>query len=686
MSPVAVTFVRTVKASRALYHTAFSLAGFLAAAAALFAFNLESAEGGRLSLAAVWAESVSAALPALAAFLCMDLWSEERRSGTVDALLSSPVLERDYVIGKFLGGWFMTMASTLLFWFASVLPLRWLAGSVPGAGFLDFLPAFFVLALQSALWCAVSSACSVCFRRSAAAAVLSIALTVALPRFGWAALQAWAPSGRTEFGMMPLDAHALDIASGMVSSSAVIAYPVLTCCALFIASKLVMSLRFVGRGSRLIRLTTSLAVLLSLAAAALAVALAVRLDVTLDIPQVKGEARFSRRTSGILAKAEGVVTVTQFMPRSDVRFREVSHFLRAFSREAEAAGAVRLQVRFVDPRWDFGPAARFIRKGVSDNSLVFERGHRMVALKLSDGFDERMCATAMRRLFAHSQRRTVYWTQGHGESGFDSYGPWGMSDIARELVREGYSNRKIDLASPAGVPSDCALVLVAGAKTEFSRVETGRLDSYLKQGGRMLALLSSSEFGGVARLLPTWGIRPVSRTPRSARTFTGSDVIVSDFSDHTVASGLAGTQVVLERPVVFEPSAVAGTVTNVESAVFSPIAAVDGRAVAAAVERGAGMGGDLGLRPTRIVAVGDSSFVMNAQLSSRANANRDFFLGCVEYLSGMEVSAAGGESGVLTTGLDRGGKRMYLAIAAAAFPLSVFLAFSMLVALRRRRG
>ena len=98
------------------------------------------------------------------------------------------------------------------------------------------------------------------------------------------------------------------------------------------------------------------------------------------------------------------------------------------------------------------------------------------------------------------------------------------------------------------------------------------------------------------------------------------------------------------------------------------------------------MGGDLGLRPTRIIAVGDSSFVMNAQLSARANANRDFFLGCVEFLSGMEVSAAAGDGDALVTGLDRSGKRMYLMVAAAAVPLSVFLVFSLFVALRRRRG
>jgi hypothetical protein len=183
-----------------------------------------------------------------------------------------------------------------------------------------------------------------------------------------------------------------------------------------------------------------------------------------------------------------------------------------------------MSVRFVDSRLDFGEAELLVRKGIEENSVVFEKGQRTVTLKLKDGFNERICAAALRRLAVPSQRRTVYWTSGHGECRFDAYDQWGMSDIARELTHEGYNNKEIDLSDSRGVPADCALIVVAGANRDFSRVESGRLNSYLKQGGRMLVLLNSHDAGGVTRMLPTWGVNPMLRAPGTVRTLTGTDV------------------------------------------------------------------------------------------------------------------------------------------------------------------
>jgi len=98
-----------------------------------------------------------------------------------------------------------------------------------------------------------------------------------------------------------------------------------------------------------------------------------------------------------------------------------------------------------------------------------------------------------------------------------------------------------------------------------------------------------------------------------------------------------------------------------------------------------GAGADLSIRPTRIVAVGDAGFVMNGQLAARANANRDFFLNCVAYLSGTDASvASGAESEALVTGLDRDGRVRFAAITALAVPAAAFLVLAF-VAFRRRR-
>lgn len=686
MSPAHVTWRRTVGRARNLYSTAFAVAGFLMVSAARFAFGLESAEGGLLPLAVVWTSAVAPVLPALAAFLAMDVWSDERQTGRIDMLLSVAVRERSFVWGKFLGVWTLTMASAVLFFAASLVALAFLAPhALQGAGLVTFLPGFFALALQGALWSALAVMTSAMTRHAAAAACAAIGLSIVLPRGLWAALMAWAPAGRPAFGEMPLDAHAFDIASGVVSTGTLASYLVVTTVLLFIASKAIAALRLVGKGAGGLRFSTLAAVGLSVAFAVLAVLLSMRLDMTLDVPVGSVSTRFSPRMRNTLAESSGEISITCFLSRSDSRFRAVSHFLRSLKREADATGGARIELRFVDPKWDLGAAERLIRAGAREESLVFERARRMVSLPLADGYGERVCASTIRRIAMPPQRRNVYWTGGHGESRFDDYGTFGMSDIARELALEGYRNQRIDLTGDAQIPSDCALILVSGAKEDFSRVEQGRLDAYLKRGGRLLALMAAEQ-GGVASLLPSWGLRPLSQPLTGVRTLSGSDVIVSEFTEHAVSAPLAGSQIVLERPLSFTPSAATESGFGADRLEYFSLAKAGTSAVAAAVERGAGAGSDLAIRPTRIVAVGDASFVMNGALAARANANRDFFLNCIAYLSGTDASAASGIGvGVFSAGLDRTGRVRFAAVLAGAFPLAVFLVLTVAVFRRRRR-
>ncbi len=684
MSPVRVTASRTLKRMRSLYSFAFSIAAFLAACSALFAFNLDAFEGGRITVASVWAVSVSPFLPVLAAFLAMDVWSDERQSGRIDILLSSPVKERDLALGKFLGVYIALVATILASLVMIFVLLRMYAPDVlSGLGVFGLCPAFTALALQGALWCAVSVATSAMFSHAATAACASLALLVGLPRGGWHALLAWGPSGRTAFGEMPLDAHVLDMSSGLVSTGTVLSYLVLSVLALFISTKAVAYLRFSGRGAKSLRFSTRAAVLLSVVFALLTVVLACQLDVKLDIPVGDVESTFSARTHSILRETHGEMTATCFMPRRDARFREVARLLRAFRSESASLGGVRIDLRYVDPRWDVGPAERMVRLGVPERSVVFARGRRMMHVPVSEGFGERDCASAILRLTMPPQRRNVYWTVGHGETSFSEYGSWGMSDMARDLSRDGYRNAVLDLASCDAIPSDCALIVVAGAKDDFSHAETGRIDTYLRGGGRMLVLTSSINAGGISSLLPSWGIRATSAPLAGARTVSGTDVVVGDFSEHMITKPLDGSRILLESPVAFMPSAAAEAGTGADRIEFTSLARAGNNTVAAVVERGSGAGADLSIRPTRIVAIGDSGFAVNGQLAARANANRDFLLNCVAYLSGTDASVASGtEAGTFVTGLDRSGKMGFATLGVALIP-SAALLFLVLVAYRR---
>lgn len=696
MSPVRVTFRRTVGMARSLYTTAIAYGLFLSGAAILFAFNLEAAEGGMSRLSSVWAVSVSPFLPALAALFGMDVWSDERRTGRMDILLSAPVRERDYVIGKFLGVWSMTMVAIALSLVGALVSLRFAVPALCESTALSgFLPAFIALGLQSALWCAVSVASSALFANSAASAAATLAVLVAFPRGLWFALANWSPIGRSRFGEFPVDEHAFDMASGLVSTGTVISYVLFTAAALFMATKTIALVRCVGRGAAGLRFTTRLSILLAMVFSALASALAMRLDETLDLPVGGVDAtRFSQRTRSILSSSRGAVTVTAFMSRKDSSFRQLAHFLRAVRRESNELGGIRIEIRYVDPALDLGEAQRLVRAGVQSGSLVFERAGRIIEkLPVEGGCGERMFASVIERIATPFHRSSVYWTRGHGEVSFEDYSSEGMSDIARELSLDGYANRFVDLTDGGTIAEDCAMIVVAGARTDFSSGEADRLRAYLegrnghKGGGRLLVLEDSSEARAVTAILSEWGIRVSGPPTGPTRTISGTDVIASEFgAEHPVSKPFDGQQVVFLKPVSLAPSAaVAEAGTGADRKVYAELVRAGGSCLAAAVERG-DASADLDIRPTRVVAVGDVGFAKNGALRTYANANGDFFLNVVKYLSGRDVlTEVGADAGRLVSGMDRATRSRFAVNSALVLPGVVFLVFVAATFRRRRR-
>lgn len=679
-----------------LYVTALSMVGFVAASAALFAFNLDSGEGGFSSLASIWAVSVSPLIPVFAALAGMEVWSDDFKTGRIDLLLSSPVRERDFVKGKFLGVWtlalialFVSLASTLVF-LNVYAPDFFKSLSLWG-----FIPGFFLLAVQSALWSAVAVAASALFRNAAGAAATTVLLLVGVPRGLWLAFSHWARDGRIALCEFPLDAHAFDFASGLIGIGTVLSYVILTVFALFAAARFILYRRFPGRRMRLMRFSASLSVFFGLVFSVLAVSLCSRMDISLDMPVVgSGNTRFSPRTREVLSQAQGSISITVFLERSDPQFRHVSHFLRSLKREADATGGVLLELKYVDPVLDTGEALRLVRAGVGKGSIVFERDEHIAhTLKISDGYGERECIAFIERMAVPFLRNVIYWTTGHDEASFSDYALDGMSDIARDIALNGYENKSFSLAgAESQIGPDCALVVIAAPRTDFSAKEVDALAAYLEgrgetDGGRLLVLADGAVGRGLENLLSRWGVRIGAAGPVHAPTISGSDVVVGDFSpDHAVSRPFKGCQVVLEKPVRLAASSAATEGTaGADRKKYSELFGAGGACFAAAVERGSA-GEDLAIRPTRLIAVGDAGFVMNAKLRSYANANRDFLLNAVKYLSGRDaLTMSGTEANRLVTGMNRTDRIRFVLSGAVAFPLAFFAAYAFFIGRRRRR-
>lgn len=684
MSPLVVTAFRTIGRARGHFTTALAIAGFMSASAAALAFGLDAAEGGSVSFAAMVAMAAAPFLPVLAVVLGMDVWSEERRTGSVDMLLSIAVEERDLVLGKFLGVWLMTMFSSALFLLSSTILFASMS-SIQVVRPLSLLAAFIALLVQGTLWSAVAVSCSAFFERAAMSAVSGVVLLVAVPRGAWRALLRWYPDSWRKLGGFPLDTQVFDIATGSVSVAWVVVMLLVAMTALFVAVKAVSWQRLRGRGARSSRWATVISAVMSVVAASTLSVLVFRFDFQVELP-VEGPVSFSDRARSVLSEASGDLTVTCMLSRRDGSFRTVSRFLRSLRREAEMLGGARIQLFFVDPHWDPVQAERLIRAGAGERSVVVEKGRRMAKVPIDQDFGERPLMAAVQAVVMPPQRRDICWLSGHGEIAFDGYDAWGMSDIARDLSQEGYRNVRLELTGATIVPPGCALLVVAGARDELSRVELGKIESYLKSGGRMLMLLASPGQGGAAPLLTSWGVLPSAKTFPDARTLSGSDVISSDFADHQVTRQLRGLRIVLEKPLSFSFAALAGGGTGADRIGFSALATVSGSPVAVAIERGAGAGSDLALRPTRIVVIGDSTFAMNGQLAARANANREFFLNAVAFLSGTDAASGCERSAaVFVSGFDRDDRLHHLLYSVLAVPAGVLLLMSLLLLRRRFR-
>ena len=685
MKVVRTEFLRTLGklfSSRSVW---ISAALFLAASGCLFTHFLMEGEGGTAGIPALWALSAAFPLIVFTALSTMRLMSGSPGAGRFDLLLSAPVFERDVVLGRFYASFLFSAFAAFVYMLSCVFLLPEAAGADVGS----FLPALVILMMQAALGCATGIWASACCREGALAAALSLIVLVGLPEAVFRISLAWIPSFRARMPQFPFESHLIDFSAGLFSTGIVAFYLFSTMLALFAASKAIAIHRFAGRGARSLRVGARVTVALAVLFTALASILAFRLDATFAIGDYAAEG-FSARTHSILAEGTGDVRATCFLSRNDPLFIRMSRLLRQFDSAAKAASGVRLSVEFIDPKWDLSGALRLSRLGVPESSLVFSRGRRRVVVPAAEA-NEAVVASAIFRLGIPAGRESVYFTQGHGEGDPENHNQYtGLSDLTRLMKRDGYAVKCVNLADVGTVPGDCAILVIAGARTPFPPVEVGWIDGYVKNGGRLLVLADDGSATGLDPLFSSLGVRLGPQPAAPSRTINGANILVDGFADHAVTRPLAGTSVVFSRASATVISVPQGEASGRDRRVFTALASAGTAsgevALAAAVERGAGVSRDLGFRPSRVVIVGDPTFADNGSISSRANANGDFIMNAISWLAGVDALGASGVSkDIVFTGMDRSARVRFLVLTGLVVPIAV-LAAGLFLGRRRRQA
>ena len=260
-------------------------------------------------------------------------------------------------------------------------------------------------------------------------------------------------------------------------------------------------------------------------------------------------------------------------------------------------------------------------------------------------FHGEMAFTSMLLAVTSASPFQAYFLQGHGEPSLSDSDNFGYLKFGSILAQNYISVTNLELNGDSGVPMDCNLLIIAAPTDPLPGPELQKIEEYLKQGGRLLAMFSYANIkrpNGLEPILQRWGVNVVADVVKDIETVSGQDIKVRRFSEHPVVNPLAQSamQLILPRPVerVEGPTPPANA-PQVDELAFSSEKSmlIEDTAekprsypLMVAVEQKpvAGVANPRG--NTRILVAGDSTFLSNYYIEG--GANRDFVSYAVNWL------------------------------------------------------
>jgi ABC-2 type transport system permease protein len=552
--------------------------------------------------------------------------AEERRSGTLEVLLTAPISPLEVILGKYLGA----LAAFALLWLPTLGFLAILSrlgapldGGAVAGGYLGTL-------LFGAAALAIGLCASSLTEHQLAAAGLALLTLTALLCAGFAA-DAIDPESR----LLPLVAG-LQItrrmeafARGAVDLRAVALHLGLAGIGLALAV-VALARPAATRKSRVRHGIT----LISIAALAVAANLfAARHPRALDLTQARSNT-LAPRTASVLDHLDREVAATMLLLPTGSPADPYDEIRALLDRCAARTARFRVQpigegdgeaVRALAARYHLG------EDQLADGGLLLTTGDRarlvprprlaqierdgagearLVALPAEDEL-----AAALVALTAERPRKLCF-TRGHGEAAIDDLSVGGMSDLGDALRRAPATLTTLDSVD-AGVPTSCDLLVLAGPERPFSAAELAALDTFLAHG-HLLALVGAGSTTGLEELLSRRGIalrdHPVS-DPATRAHHDESWIVDDGYAAHPITNGFSGHRTVWSqaREVAPLPS------ENFTSATL--VHTTDGTSVAAASERAAG---------PHLVVLGSKELARNDR---DVAYNRDLLVAAVDWLT-----------------------------------------------------
>jgi ABC-type uncharacterized transport system involved in gliding motility auxiliary subunit/ABC-type transport system involved in multi-copper enzyme maturation permease subunit len=384
--------------------------------------------------------------------LPMRLWAAEKRSGTVELLLTFPPRDPDIVLGKFLAAFAVygvLLALTLLY------PL--LAASFGRLDAGPILSGYFGTLLLGAALLALGLLCSTWTENQIVACAWSWTGFLFFWLIGHAADSVGGQLG-TVLTHVSFANHHSNFVKGIIETQSV-AYFVLFC--LFC---LFLTLR-------------SMFTPIVLAVLVILYAVAGQHKHRFDVTSTK---RFTLATQSVklVQGLQQSLKVIGFYSLAEREREAFTNLLDQYTQHTD-----KISYELVDP--DRQPALAKQYDITAYNTVVVEGNDKKEkVLRL----DEAALTNAILKV-THSTKKVVYFLTGHGEPALTDSDRNGYSVTKQTLEEQSYTVKELVLTNQAQVPDDAAVVVVAGPQRDLLGAELEALSAYLGRGGHLYLMI-----------------------------------------------------------------------------------------------------------------------------------------------------------------------------------------------------
>lgn len=165
-----------------------------------------------------------------------------------------------------------------------------------------------------------------------------------------------------------------------------------------------------------------------------------------------------------------------------------------------ASASNRVTIRYLDPDRQPTLARQY---GVrSYGTIIVAAGERHFE---AQGSTEEGMTNALVRVL--KGQKTVYFTRGHDERDVEKSDRGGYEPIKKALESEGYAVRTLNLLEKPEIPSDSAVLVVAGPRFDYLPKEVEAIRRYVLGGGRALFFFDPAvEIPNLSGLFAEWNV------------------------------------------------------------------------------------------------------------------------------------------------------------------------------------